>query len=127
MFITENYNRITEEFKQLKELEPFNFMQDLVRNERSANKVIALAESILRQVNYEQFRKYGSPLERDISKVIVDLKKIRTENSAIIQERMEAKAKREQREVTAESGNPEIEYPQNTKTTDYTDAPEEVA
>lgn len=127
MFITENYNRITEEFKQLKELEPFNFMQDLVRNERSANKVIALAESILRQVNYEQFRKYGSPLERDISKVIVDLKKIRTENSAIIQERMEAKAKREQREVTAESGSPEIEYPQNTKTTDYTDAPEEVA
>jgi len=134
--LTQHSYTVKSEFDKLEGLEPFNFIQSLVKG-KSANMMLALAESILRQANYDQFKKYNSPLEREVSSLIIKSKAIREENKALIAERM---AKREAQsdtteqvvieqnedgkqigarvEVLAERGRPEIEYAQESSSVD---------
>lgn len=134
--LTEHKHTVKTEFDKLEGLEPFNFVQNLVKG-KSANMMLALAESILRQANYDQFKKYNSPLEREVSSLIVKSKAIREENKALIAERL---AKRDAQsdtvsqsvievnedgkqigarvEVIAERGRPEIEYAQESSSAD---------
>lgn len=126
-------------FNALEKTAPFEFIQQLVSG-MSANKMIALSESILRQVNYEQFKKYGSPLELPLNKTLKDLKAIRTENTEIIQQRMRAKQARSgvteqvvievdehgtqigaRVDVIRESGRPELTPSVESKLDDVTD------
>ena len=134
--ITENLHLIKTMFDKLEGLEPFNFVQSLVKG-KSANMMIALSESILRQANYDQFKKYNSPLERDVTGIIVKCKAVREENKALIAERM---AKREAQsdtteqvvieqnengkqigarvDVIADRGRPEIQYAKESTSAD---------
>ena len=134
--LTQHSYTVKSEFDKLEGLEPFNFIQSLVKG-KSANMMLALAESILRQANYDQFKKYNSPLERDVTSLIVKSKAIREENKALIAERM---AKREAQsdtteqvvieindegkqigarvDVIADRGRPEIQYAKETTSAD---------
>ena len=134
--LTQHSYTVKSEFDKLEGLEPFNFIQSLVKG-KSANMMLALAESILRQANYDQFKKYNSPLERDVTSLIVKSKAIREENKALIAERM---AKREAQSdtteqvvieindegkqsgarvaVIADRGRPEIQYAKETTSAD---------
>lgn len=126
-------------FNALDKTGPFEFIQQLVSG-KSANMMIALAESILRQVNYEQFKKYASPLEPQLNKTLIDLKKIRAENTQIIQDRMRAKEARSgvteqvvlevdehgtrlgaRVDTIRESGRPELTASQESRLDDVTD------
>jgi hypothetical protein len=134
--ITENLHLIKTMFDKLEGLEPFNFVQSLVKG-KSANMMIALSESILRQANYDQFKKYNSPLERDVSGIIVKCKAVREENKALIAERMAKKDAQSDTveqsvivvnedgkqigarvEVLAERGRPEIQYAKESTSAD---------
>jgi len=134
--LTQHSYTVKSEFDKLEGLEPFNFIQSLVKG-KSANMMLALAESILRQANYDQFKKYNSPLERDVSGIIVKCKAVREENKALIAERM---AKREAQsdtteqvvievndegkqigarvDVIADRGRPEIQYAKESTSAD---------
>lgn len=134
--LTQHSYTVKSEFDKLEGLEPFNFIQSLVKG-KSANMMLALAESILRQANYDQFKKYNSPLEREVTTLIVKSKAIREENKALIAERM---AKREAQsdtteqvvievndegkqigarvDVIADRGRPEIQYAKETTSAD---------
>lgn len=134
--LTQHSYTVKSEFDKLEGLEPFNFIQSLVKG-KSANMMLALAESIMRQANYDQFKKYNSPLERDVTSLIVKSKAIREENKALIAERM---AKREAQsdtteqvvievndegkqigarvDVIADRGRPEIEYAKESSSAD---------
>jgi hypothetical protein len=134
--LTQHSYTVKSEFDKLEGLEPFNFIQSLVKG-KSANMMLALAESILRQANYDQFKKYNSPLERDVTSLIVKSKAIREENKALIAERM---AKREAQsdtteqvvievndegkqigarvDVIADRGRPEIQYAKESTSAD---------
>lgn len=96
--LTQHSYTVKSEFDKLEGLEPFNFIQSLVKG-KSANMMLALAESILRQANYDQFKKYNSPLEREVTTLIIKSKAIREENKALIAERM---AKKEAQSDTTE-------------------------
>lgn len=134
--LTQHSYTVKSEFDKLEGLEPFNFIQSLVKG-KSANMMLALAESILRQANYDQFKKYNSPLEREVTTLIVKSKAIREENKALIAERM---AKREAQsdtteqvvievndegkqigarvDVIADRGRPEIQYAKESTSAD---------
>lgn len=134
--LTQHSYTVKSEFDKLEGLEPFNFIQSLVKG-KSANMMLALAESILRQANYDQFKKYNSPLEREVTTLIVKSKAIREENKALIAERM---AKRETQsdtteqvvievnedgkqigarvDVIADRGRPEIQYAKESTSAD---------
>lgn len=126
-------------FNALEKTGPFEFIQMLVSG-MSANKMIALSESIIRQAIYEQFAKYSSPLEQPLRKSLIDLKKIRAENTQIIQDRMRAKEARSgiteqvvievdehgnrigaRVDVIRESGRPELTANQESRLDDVTD------
>lgn len=134
--LTQHSYTVKSEFDKLEGLEPFNFIQSLVKG-KSANMMLALAESIYRQANYDQFKKYNSPLERDVTGIIIKSKAIREENKALIAERM---AKREAQsdtteqvvievnednkqigarvDVIADRGRPEIQYAKESTSAD---------
>ena len=134
--LTQHSYTVKSEFDKLEGLEPFNFIQSLVKG-KSANMMLALAESILRQANYDQFKKYNSPLERDVTSLIVKSKAIREENKALIAERMAKKESQSDTteqvvievndegkqigarvDVIADRGRPEIQYAKESTSAD---------